>query len=235
MATKSNVILFGDQTVDPCPLIKQLCRQSKHCLTLQAFLQKTYSAIRQELAISDFSDRLRFPSFDSILALADSYAQSNEPNEAVSTLLLCIVQLGLLLSYVIIRKSVKILANSLFLRSREGNDFTVYDTISSSTTYLVGLCTGMLPAAALASASSVNQLLELAPEIACISLRLGIEASRRSAQIEKSHESWATLVPGIPLQEQKEILQRFHQVYVRVLCLSSCRWRNDLHLDDTLK
>lgn len=80
----------------------------------------------------------------------------------------------------------------------------------------------MLPAAALAFASSTTQLLELAPEVVRISVRLGLEASRRSAQIEKSHESWATLVPGIPLQEQRDILHRFHDVYVRILYLFLC-------------
>lgn len=65
-------------------------------------------------------------------------------------------------------------------------------------------------------------MLELAPEIVCISLRLGLEASRRSAQIERSHESWATLVPGIPLQEQRDVLDRFHHVYVRTLRLLLC-------------
>lgn len=98
MTTTSKVVLFGDQTVDPCPLIKQLCRQSTGSLILQAFFQTTYSAIRQELAISELSDRSKFPSFDSILALAEIYSQSNDSDEAVSTVLLGIAQLGLLLS-----------------------------------------------------------------------------------------------------------------------------------------
>lgn len=100
MSAPNRVILFGDQTVDPCPLIKQLCRQSKHSLTLQVFLHKTYNAIKQEIAISEYSDRANFPSFDSILALAELYSRNDEINEAVSTALLCIAQLGLLLTYV---------------------------------------------------------------------------------------------------------------------------------------
>ena len=98
MTSISKVVLFGDQTVDPCPLIKQLCRESAHSVTLRVFLQRAYSAIRQEVALSELSDRSRFPSFDSVLALAENYSQRNEPNEAVSTVLLCIAQLGLLLS-----------------------------------------------------------------------------------------------------------------------------------------
>lgn len=119
-------------------------------------------------------------------------------------------------------KSVKIASDSFFLFSREDDDENVIDTKSSASTYLVGLCTGMLPAAALAVTNSTGQLLQLAPEIVCISLRLGLEACRRSAQIELSHESWATVVPGIPLQEQIEILRRFHQVYVRTTYFRLC-------------
>ena len=105
------------------------------------------------------------------------------------------------------------------LCSREDNDESFIDFISSSTTYLVGLCTGMLPAAALAFSNSSTQLLELAPKIVCVSLRLGLEAARRSAQIESSNESWAVVVPGVGLQEQREILLRFHHVHVRFLNL----------------
>ena len=77
----------------------------------------------------------------------------------------------------------------------------------------------MLPAAALAFSNSSTQLLELAPKIVCVSLRLGLEADRRSAQIESSNESWAVVVPGVGLQEQREILLRFHHSHVRSLNL----------------
>ena len=97
MNPPQELILFGDQTVDPCPIIKQLYRQSRDSITLQAFFQKTYHAIRQEIALSDKLDRLLFPSFDSILTLTDTYSQSSNHEEAVTTVLLCIAQLGLLL------------------------------------------------------------------------------------------------------------------------------------------
>ena len=72
----------------------------------------------------------------------------------------------------------------------------------------------MLPAAALAASSSSNQLLRLAPEIVLVALRLGLEANRRSAQIEASHESWASVVPGIAPQEQQEALSQFNDKFV---------------------
>ena len=98
MATTNKVVLFGDQTVDPYSLIKLLHRQSAHSLVLQTFLQKTYSAVSQELATFEPLDRANFPSFDSIIALAETYSQSDDSNEAISTVLLCVAQLGLLLS-----------------------------------------------------------------------------------------------------------------------------------------
>ncbi|KAL2056771.1 hypothetical protein ABVK25_003166 [Lepraria finkii] len=194
MTLPTKLVLFGDQTVDPCPIIKQLCRQSRESVTLQAFFRKTYNAVRQEIALSEKPDRSLFPSFDSILSLAETYSKSNSPEEAVTTVLLCIAQLGLILI-------------------RGENDDSTFEANPSSTTYLVGLCTGMLPAVATAASSTSSQLLHLAPEIVRVSLRLGLEASRRSGQIEKSRESWATVVPGIAPFEQQEALDQFHQTH----------------------
>lgn len=98
--------------------------------------------------------------------------------------------------------------------SREEQDVRVFDLSSSSATYMIGLCTGMLPAAAVGAASSTDQLLRLAPEIVRLSLRLGLEATHRSAQIERSSESWATLVPSISAHEQQASLNEFHRQHV---------------------
>ena len=95
MTLPNNIVLFGDQTVDPCPIIKQLYRQSRDSLTLQALFRQSYDAVRREIATSEYSDRTLFPSFDSIQGLAEK--QTERHNEAVSTVLHCIAQLGLLL------------------------------------------------------------------------------------------------------------------------------------------
>jgi len=107
-------------------------------------------------------------------------------------------------------KYLKFILISLCNRSREENDEYIFDA-RSSRTYLVGLCTGLLPAAALAATTSTSQLLKLAPEIVRISLRLGIEATRRSLLIERSSESWATVVSGISAREQQDILDQFNR------------------------
>lgn len=78
------------------------------------------------------------------------------------------------------------------------------------------MCTGMLPAAALAVSSTVGQLLDVSPNIVRLALRLGLSAWRRSAQIEKSTESWAAIVSGIPPTKQQEAIDAFHRGKVSV-------------------
>ena len=97
MTFSSRVFLFGDQTVDPYPIIKQLSQQSVESPTLRTFLQCSTDALHQELSDSRSFDRSAFPSFNSIPALAEAYSQEDRLEEAISTVLLCVAQLGLLL------------------------------------------------------------------------------------------------------------------------------------------
>ncbi|KAF1977949.1 ketoacyl-synt-domain-containing protein [Bimuria novae-zelandiae CBS 107.79] len=61
-----------------------------------------------------------------------------------------------------------------------------------------GISTGVLPAIAAASATSVVALLEIAPDVIGIAVRLGIQASRRSRLIEApSALTWARQVEGL--------------------------------------
>lgn len=87
----------------------------------------------------------------------------------------------------------------------------------------MGLCTGLLSAAAAAASRSVSDLLKIAPEIVCISLRVALEAQHRSAQIEKSTESWAVVIAGISAAEQQEALDEFHKSHVIVPGFSATR------------
>lgn len=216
MALPNTVILFGDQTIDPCPLVKQLLRSSSASITLKAFFERTSDSLRRELALADPFDCSTFPPFYSIPSLVEAYSQSGNPDEAVVTVLLCIYQLGLLLTYAFLQCCLS--SNGCSCLSRqEDNDETIFHTHPSTETYLVGLCTGMLPAAALAVTTSTSQLLKLAPEIVRMALRLGLEARRRSVQIERSNESWATVVSSISPQEQQKALDLFHQENVSFL------------------
>ncbi|KAI9876882.1 MAG: hypothetical protein M1830_005404, partial [Pleopsidium flavum] len=189
MARQTDLLLFGDQTGETSPVILKLFRQSKHSRYLQDFLRKTTDALQYQVSKLQPSEQERFFSFDSILGLSEAYSQNGVNDAAVSTVLLCVTQLGSLMIHA--EKYPHILQ-------------------SSSDIILLGLCTGLLPAAAAATTTSLSGLLKLAPDIVCVSLRVGLLASRRSTQLERSMESWAIMVSGVPASELQKVLQEFH-------------------------
>ena len=183
------------------------------------------------------SERGRFFSFGSILGLAEAYVDSGVNDVVISTVLLCFAQLGFLIMYVArnhltrthtpIRNPRRNLLTTD--SSRSENDASILDSTTKTTTtdvaedevYILGLCTGLLPAAAAATAGSTGELLELGPEMLRISLRLALEADGRSAQLEQSRESWAFAVPGIPTIEVQKAIDNFHNNMVNKKALDS--------------
>ena len=99
MVLQSKVVLFGDLTADPCPLLKTLYRSSIDSPTLKAFFDRTSDGLRQELALAEPSDRSTFPTFNTISGLVEAYSQNDDSDVAVATVLLCVYQLALLLMY----------------------------------------------------------------------------------------------------------------------------------------
>lgn len=73
------------------------------------------------------------------------------------------------------------------------------------------MCTGLLPAAALAAASDVNHLLKLSIEILSVVFRLTVEMIRRSSQIEEAPGCWAYVITGASADEQQDIIDDFHR------------------------
>ena len=96
MLSHQRILLFGDQTADVYPDIKRLTRQSKDSLILQTFLRNASDILQWETAKLDTRERERFRAFDSILNLADVHV-NGDLDVVVSTVLLCIAQLGSLI------------------------------------------------------------------------------------------------------------------------------------------
>lgn len=76
---------------------------------------------------------------------------------------------------------------------------------------VAGLCMGTLPAIAAAASFSETDLLSMAPEFVQLSLRIGLEVSRRTLALEYSSESWSFSVSGVSLETLREDLRRFNQ------------------------
>ncbi|MCJ1313534.1 hypothetical protein MMC25_007213 [Agyrium rufum] len=185
----TRLFLFGDQTVEPQLAIKQLVKQAKTSNPLASFLQVATDVVQFQVAQYPAPERERFYGFTSLQALAKAHADSGVNDTVVSTVLLCIAQLGAL------------------ILSAE-SDSSVLETTSD--VYMLGLCTGLIPAAAAATARSSAELLRLCPEILRVAIRLAYEADRRSAQLEISSHSWAVVVGELPAKQLQAALDEFH-------------------------
>jgi naphtho-gamma-pyrone polyketide synthase len=76
----------------------------------------------------------------------------------------------------------------------------------------MGLCTGLLAAAAVSSSQSVSQLLPTAVYTVLIALRVGLCALRTGVLIDptaKSQDSWSVVVMKIGIDEAQDIVTHF--------------------------
>lgn len=94
------------------------------------------------------------------------------------------------------------------------------DATRTDRTYLVGLCTGLFAAAAVASTPTVSTLIPLAIQAVLMAFRLGSHVGSLAAELspasEKS-ESWTSIVPGVTPQKAESLLDEFHSANVSLL------------------
>ena len=79
----------------------------------------------------------------------------------------------------------------------------------------MGLCTGLLPAAAAAAAIDTNDLLSFGLEIVAISFRLTHAIIVRSSRVETEPGSWSYTVIGIKHDLLQTNLDDFNNAQVR--------------------
>ena len=88
------VLLFGDQTGDFRPILRSVSQEKDNPL-LQAFLERSYAALRLEVARESRPERELITGFTSISDLAARYGESEGPiSNAVESALTCISQLA---------------------------------------------------------------------------------------------------------------------------------------------
>ena len=85
---------------------------------------------------------------------------------------------------------------------------------SSPSVHLLGLCTGLLAASAIASVDSLIALLPVAVETVRVAFRTGAHVADVAERLEilsDTHESWSTVfaTPDVPSAE--EALNNYHQ------------------------
>lgn len=75
---------------------------------------------------------------------------------------------------------------------------------------MLGLCTGLLPAAATAWATTLTDLHKIGLEIVRVSVRLGDCIAERSRMVEATAGTWAYSIVGTTSNVAQSILDSFH-------------------------
>lgn len=97
------------------------------------------------------------------------------------------------------------------------NDPNLLGSVSSPV-HILGLCTGLLPGAALAAARDLNDLVKIGIEILDVLFSLALETTRRSRQIEDAPGCWGFVVTGTSAADQQKIIDDFHKTQVCLFC-----------------
>ena len=201
MGERTSILLFGDQTGDYRTTFARVLQIRDNPL-LTAFFDRSYSALRQEVANQPRSLRTNVTGFSSIADLVARYADSELPkSNALESTLTYISQIACFLSY-------------------QGSGSDEYP--SGSCTHIVGSCTGLLAAAVVSSSRSLPDLLPAAVEVVRIAFRIGSLVTEVRDQIEQPLEqstSWSVVLPGLPEAKAVSTLKEFHEVNVRMKSL----------------
>ncbi|OJJ70337.1 hypothetical protein ASPBRDRAFT_197051 [Aspergillus brasiliensis CBS 101740] len=185
------LLCFGDQTTDSCSRIKELYAKATQYYRLRDFLTAVDRLVRSQTFSVLATESNDFHGHDSIEAMAEAYAQHKEYDVILSTVLLCVAQLGGLILH--LEKDPNLL------------------WAQASKLHIVGLCTGLFPAALAATVSSPAELLPLSLLMVVISLRLAIQVDRRSRSIEASRQSWAVSVKQASAGELERVISSFNE------------------------
>lgn len=186
-----DIFAFGDQTVDSHTFLAQaLLRKENPFLT--TFLQRTQVALRDEIQRLPRYRRDQIPQFSTIHELSRRYYASEARDPALDSTLLCISQLA------------------HWIGLHEENPLEYPDPKDAQ---ILGVCTGLLAASAVASCSSLASLIPLAVETVTIAFRTGALVAANSDSLEKcsTEDSWSTVVGGQQAHSMQDEIDNFNE------------------------
>ncbi|KAL8723505.1 MAG: hypothetical protein Q9225_000238 [Loekoesia sp. 1 TL-2023] len=192
MAVDMKILLFGDQTTDPRNHLRDQLLAGRKNVLLNHFIQKVGTALKHEISQLSFSEQDGIPNFSSIDELTDRLSVADEIHPGVASALLCVSQLA------------------KYLESACCVDQDAHNT---SNLLVIGLCTGLLAAAAVASAPAPHRLIPLGVEVVLIAFRVGTYIHQTARQLDISHttiNSWSCVVGGTTEEDARDALANFH-------------------------
>ena len=111
------------------------------------------------------------------------------------------------------------MATKLFISYHEETSRSYPQSTSPScpSVHLLGLCTGLLAASAVASVDSLIALLPVAIEMVRVAFRTGAQVADVAERLQifsDTHESWSTVFATADVPSAEEALKSFHQEHV---------------------
>ncbi|PBP24177.1 polyketide synthase 1 [Diplocarpon rosae] len=192
MAEKMAFLLFGDQSLGVYEFLADFYQHGNPSVLALSFLDQVAAALREEVDRMSTIERQRVPYFSSIKDLNENYEVKKIKNSAVDSVLLCITQL----------------ANYIDRSEKVPEDVT-----QPEDTCLVGLCTGLFAAAAIASSQSLSTLIPIAVQVALMAFRAGAHVTAMAERLHQnadSSEPWTYVLPSISEDETRAVLEKFH-------------------------
>ncbi|KAK4230211.1 PaPKS1 melanin biosynthesis polyketide synthase encoded by the PaPKS1 protein [Podospora fimiseda] len=193
MADNLAFLLFGDQSLDTHGFLAEFFRQEKQGILAKAFLEQAGQALRKEIEQLNRVERSRLPLFLNLRQLNERYYAQKLKHPGVDGALLCISQL----------------AHYIDHAEKNYEDVTRHDR-----TLLVGLCSGMFAASAIASTPSLSTLVPVAVQAVLLAFRTGSHVhaiGERLNPVDEQSESWTYIFPGLKEDDATSALDDFHQ------------------------
>nr|ABD47522.2 polyketide synthase [Ophiostoma piceae] len=186
-------LLFGDQSLDTYGFLSGFYRQTDQGILARVFLSQTGEALRKEIETLGQLERAKLPVFKTLQQLNERYHSQDLKHPGLDGALLCVTQL----------------AHYIDHAERNWEDITKHDH-----TFLVGLCSGMFAASAIASTPSLSALVPVATQAVLMAFRTGLHVSKLADQLgpsEKASGSWTYIFPNQIEEKVSNVLSDFNK------------------------
>ncbi|KAI6562349.1 hypothetical protein MCOR03_003415 [Pyricularia oryzae] len=193
----TKLFLFGDQTIEFGSSLNKVVAAAKQKSPLaRKFLSDALDTIRLEARQTGTHKLVELESLDTLLSSPERFDEVKDETGIIHTTFSCIARLGELILHA------------------EQDPTLLSPKAHGPPVQAVGLCTGLLPAVALAAARDVRDLANVALAMVGVAFRLRLELHRRSRAVEGGDGIWGYLVVGQTPSEVEAALDSFHQAQI---------------------
>jgi Starter unit:ACP transacylase in aflatoxin biosynthesis len=206
--------LFGDQSDDTRTYLRALLQSDSDPL-LDCFLRKSFDAIRTELSRFPSARRRHAKRSSSLLDLL-SLKNVGARDVALDHAITVVCHFALFFRYAPSILSVLLSGDKGFMFDRRCHQAQgLYPQPPDS--YLIGICTGSLAAAAISCCQTLSELLPVAVQVVNLSLHAGRLAADIGARLqvdsdsEQSGTSWALIFTGLTTDRANPVINAFSE------------------------